>query len=176
MFIEKDTLHSSIRTLWINSNALHCPSQCLIHNPTEMFCKDLKQGVNRRKPMNITSGFVLRKGLKFLSDVVQGWSALSAVIAAKWSHTRYWKQRFTYFCKICESCVKIWWCFGSYLMQKYKKKCKGFITLQAALYSILYVLYICMRNKYKQYTHIYYVNRLLFWMLLIVINWLTALI
>ncbi len=68
MFIEKDTLHSSIRTLWINGNALECPSQCLIHNPTEMLWKDLKQEVYRRKPMNITSGFVLRKGLISRAD------------------------------------------------------------------------------------------------------------
>ncbi len=36
-------------------------------------------------------------------------------------------------------------------------------------------VYLYIHNKYTQYTHIYYVNKNLFWMWLIVINRLTAL-
>jgi len=35
-------------------------------------------------------------------------------------------------------------------------------------------VFIHIDNKYTQYTHIYYINKLLFWMRLIAINRLTA--
>ncbi len=37
-------------------------------------------------------------------------------------------------------------------------------------------VYLYIHNKYTEYTHIYYVNKNLFWMRLITINHLTALI
>ncbi len=37
-------------------------------------------------------------------------------------------------------------------------------------------VHLYIHNKYTQYTHIYYVNKQLFWMRLIAINCLTALI
>ncbi len=52
------------------------------------------------------------------------------------------------------TCMKIWWCFGSYLCRNIENS-KGFINFQAALYIYIYIhiyiyiyIYICVMNIY----------------------------
>ncbi len=100
-------------------NVLEWSSQSPDLNPIEMFWKDLKQAIHRRKATNIPElkWFCTEEWAKYPTSHCSGLIStykkrLPAVIAEKESHTRYWKQRFTYFCN-AQLCKKIWGCFGS---------------------------------------------------------------
>ncbi len=101
----KHTSHSTKEWLKKNKvNVLEWLSQSPDLNPIKMLWTDLsKQFIGGNPPTSQSlSGSALRNGLKLLHVIVQDWSAfqetLPSVTAAKGGHTRYWKQRFTYFC------------------------------------------------------------------------------
>ncbi len=108
----KHTSHSTKEWLKKNKvNVLEWLSQSPDLNPIKMLWTDLsKQFIGGNPPTSQSlSGSALRNGLKLLHVIVQDWSAfqetLPSVTAAKGGHTRYWKQRFTYFCnaQICNT-------------------------------------------------------------------------
>ncbi len=161
--------HKSSTIKWLKKNEVKFWNGVKVQTLIQLKgCGRTQASSYRRKHTNIQSlsGSALRNVLKFLYVIVQDWSAftrsLPSVTAAKGGHTRYWKQRFTYFCnaQICNtgsffsinkwqrkyfsltcliqfSCLlsglEIWWCFGSYLCRNIENS-KGFTNFQAALY------------------------------------------
>ncbi len=103
----KYTSHSTKE--WLKKNKVNVLSQSPDLNPIKMLWKDpSKQFIGGNPPASQSlSGSALRNGLKLLHVIVQDWSAFTrtSVTAAKGGHTRYWKQRFTYFCnaQICNT-------------------------------------------------------------------------
>ncbi len=120
----KHTSHSTKEWLKKNKvNVLEWLSQSPDLNPIKMLWKDLsKQFIGGNPPTSQSlSGFALRNGLK-LHVIVQDWSAFTRNFTisycSKRGHTRYWKQRFTYFCnaQICNT--------GSFFsINKWQRKC-----------------------------------------------------
>ncbi len=107
----KHTSHSTKEWLKKNKvNVLEWLSQSPDLNPIKMLWKDLsKQFIGENPPTSQSlSGSALRNGLKLMllcrtDQHLQ--ETLPSVTAAKGGHTRYWKQRFTYFCnaQICNT-------------------------------------------------------------------------
>ncbi len=86
-------------------NVFEWPSQNPDLNLIEILWKELKQAVHRREPNNIAElrWFPTEEWAKIPTSRCAGLISsykkhLPAVIDAKRGHTRYWKQRFTYFC------------------------------------------------------------------------------
>lgn len=101
---DNDPKHTSHSTKeWLKKNklkVLHWLSQSPDFNPIEILWKDLKWAVHLSKSGNIPE---LKKiCMKEWGKIPPGWHAglimhLVAVIVVKGSHTKYQKQRFTYF-------------------------------------------------------------------------------
>ncbi len=147
-----------------------------------MLWKDLiKQFIGGNPPTSQSlHGSALRNGLKLLHVIVQDWSAFTRNFTFSYCHTRYWKQRFTYFCnpQICNTgsffSINKWqrkyflslvW-FGSLCLLSghiYSYLCrniansKGFTNFQAALYmnniTLVAVQYGC-NHSVPIYSHI----------------------
>ncbi len=102
----KHTSHST------KVNVLEWLSQSPELNPIINVVEGPKQAVHRRKPTNISEfkWFCTKEWAKTPTCYCAGLisiykETLPSVTAAKEGHTRYWKQRFTYFCnaQICNT-------------------------------------------------------------------------
>ncbi len=140
--------HKSFSQRMVKEEQSYCfemeKSQSPYLNPIKMLWKDIgKQFIGGNPPTSQSlSGSVIRNGLKLCKTYQRLQETLPSVTTANGGHTRYWKQRFTYFCNmICNTgslfsknkwqrqhfyltCLirfslstfrtymKIWWCFG----------------------------------------------------------------